>query len=145
MTTFAHEPPPMLDDPYADEYTQPFWDAALEERLTAPKCTQCGTFKWTPDNRFCDKCLSQDFEWVDLPGTGTLYSFIVVRHALRPDMQEYVPYTPAVVDPDGAPGIRMTSNIVDVDPEDVECGMSLKVVWKQASDTLNLPFWTRVD
>jgi uncharacterized protein len=143
MTDFAHQPPPSLDDPYSDEWTQPFWDAALKEQLTAPKCTQCGTFKWTPEQRFCANCMSQDFEWVDLPGTGTLYSFIVVRHPLRPDMQEYVPYIPAVIEPDGAPGIRMTSNVVNVEPEDVACDMKLKVVWSRVSDTLCIPFWTR--
>jgi uncharacterized OB-fold protein len=142
MTEFAHQPPPSIEDPYADEYTQPFWDAALKEQLSAPKCASCGTFKWTPDNRFCANCLSQEFEWVDLLGTGTLYSFIVVRHPLRPDMAEYVPYIPSVIEPDGAPGIRMTSNVVNVAPEDVHCGMQLKVVWNQVSDTLALPFWT---
>ncbi len=140
---FAYRPPPSLDDPYADEWTRPFWDAALDERLTVPRCTHCGTFNWTPDNRFCANCLSQDFRWVDLPGTGIVYSFIVVRHPLRPDMQDYVPFIPAVIEPDGAPGIRMTSNIVDVEPEAVYCDMNVKVVWHKASDTLVLPFWTR--
>jgi uncharacterized OB-fold protein len=142
MTDFAYQPPPSLDDPYSDEWTQPFWDAALREQLAAPKCTQCGTFKWTPEQRFCANCMSQDFEWVDLPGTGTLYSFIVVRHPLRPDMQEHVPYIPAVIEPDGAPGIRMTSNVVDIEPGDVACDMKLKVVWNRVSDTLCIPFWT---
>jgi uncharacterized OB-fold protein len=143
MTTYLYEPPPALDDPYADEWTQPFWDAALEEKLVAPKCAACGTFKWTPDNRFCEKCLSQEFEWVDLPGTGTLYSFIVVRHPLRPDMADHIPFMPAVIEPDGAPGIRMTSNIVDLEPEDIHCGMALKVIWNKVSDTLTLPYWTK--
>jgi uncharacterized OB-fold protein len=81
-------------------------------------------------------------EFVELPGTGTVFSFIVVRHPLNPSMAEYVPYMPAVVDPDGAPGCRFVSNVVDCEPEDVAIGMKVRVVWNHVSDTLTLPFWT---
>ena len=37
--------PRTQSDPYADDYTQPFWDAALDGRLVAPRCTKCGTFR----------------------------------------------------------------------------------------------------
>jgi uncharacterized OB-fold protein len=138
---FKHMPPPLLDDPYADDWTQPFWDAAKNEVLTAPRCTNCGAFR-LPPSRFCPTCRHQEMEFVELPGTGTVFSFIVVRHPLNPSMAEYVPYMPAVVDPDGAPGCRFVSNVVDCEPEDVAIGMKVRVVWNHVSDTLTLPFWT---
>jgi uncharacterized protein len=143
MTTiaFKHMPPPFLDDPYADSWTQPFWDAAARETLTAPRCTSCGTFR-LPPTRFCPRCHHQEMEFVELPGTGTVFSFIVVRHPLNPDMTAYVPYMPAVIDPDGADGARFVSNVVDCEPEDVTIGMKVRVVWNHVSDTLTLPFWT---
>jgi uncharacterized OB-fold protein len=141
-TSFRYAPPPVMDDPYADDWTRPFWDATSQEILTAPRCTNCGKFR-LPPGRFCSKCLTQTFEWVELPGTGSLFSFIVVRHPLRPDDATYVPYIPAVVQADGAPGCRFTSNVVDVDPADVVCDMKLRVVWNHINDQFVLPFWTR--
>ncbi len=138
---FKYMPSPLFTDPYADEWTAPFWEATKREQLTAPKCTNCGTFR-LPPSRWCATCHQQSLEYVDLPGTGTLYSFIIVRHPLTPDQADYVPYLPAVVDADGAPGCRFVSNIVDVEPEDVKVGMLVKVVWNKVSDTLTLPFWT---
>jgi uncharacterized OB-fold protein len=138
---FKHMPPPLFDDPYGDEWTQPFWDAAKEEVLTAPRCTNCQAFR-LPPSRFCPHCRHREMEFVRLPGTGTVFSFIVVRHPLNPQMSEYVPYMPAVVDPDGAHGCRFVSNVVDCEPEDVAIGMPVRVVWHHVSDTLTLPFWT---
>jgi uncharacterized OB-fold protein len=140
MTRFAYSPPPLLDDPYADEYTAPFWEKTLQEQLSAPRCTKCGTFRMPP-HRFCPKCRAQEIEWVDIPGTGKVYSFIVVRQALRPDMLEYVPYMPAVIEADGAPGMRFISNVVDCEPEQVAVDMPVQVAWDHMSDTLVFPRW----
>jgi uncharacterized protein len=137
---FKNMPPPILSDPMADERIQPFWDAAKEERLVAPKCASCGTFRMPPV-RFCAHCLSQDLAWEPLPGTGAVYTFIIVRHPLNPNATNYVPYMPAAIEADGAPGIRFISNVVECEPEDVEIGMKVEVVWNHVSDTLTLPFW----
>jgi uncharacterized OB-fold protein len=141
VTRLAYSPPPLLDDPYADEYTAPFWEATRREQLTAPRCTKCGKFRMPP-HRFCAACQNQELEWVELPGTGRVYSFIIVRQPLRPDMTDYVPYMPAVIEADGAPGMRFISNVVGCEPEQVKIDMPVRVVWDHASDNLTLPLWT---
>lgn len=143
MSKFAYSPPPLMADPFADEYTEPFWEATRREQLTAPRCTNCGTFRMPP-HRFCYKCRHQDIDWVDLPGTGRVYSFIVVRQALRPDMSDYVPYVPAVIEADGAPGMRFISNVVDCEPEAVAVEMPVKVAWDHISDSFVFPRWAPV-
>jgi uncharacterized OB-fold protein len=141
VTELLHAPPPpLLQDPEGDEYTQPFWDNTLKLQLTAPRCTQCGTFR-LPPTRFCHCCQTQTLEYVHLPATGTLYTYTVVRHPLRPDMADRVPYIPAVVDPDGATGCRFVSNVVNCEPEDLAVGMPLKVAWHHISRTYVFPFW----
>src|SRR5262245_61775097 len=137
---FRCMPPPGITDPAADSRTQPFWDAAREERLLAPKCANCGTFRMPPST-FCPNCLSRDLAWESLSGLGTVYTFIVVRHPLSPKVPDYVPFMPAAIDADGAPGMRFISNVVDCEPEDVEVGMRVKVVWNHVNDALTLPFW----
>ena len=74
---------PAMKDPFADAVTQPFWDAALQDRLVVPRCVHCGTFVLTPQP-FCFNCRGQGSDWVELPGTGTIYTFTVVRHPLLP-------------------------------------------------------------
>ena len=48
-----------------DVTTEPFWRAAQEKRLTAPKCGSCGTFR-LPPTVFCPNCQSTDLEWPTL-------------------------------------------------------------------------------
>jgi uncharacterized protein len=133
-------PPPTLTDPAGDERTQEFWDAAAEGRLLAPKCSDCGTFRMPP-GRFCPNCLGMNLEYVTLPGTGTVYASIVVRESLVKGGEDNLPYVPALVEADGAPGIRFVSNVVDCEPDDVTIGMPVRVVFHQVSDTLTLPLW----
>jgi uncharacterized OB-fold protein len=137
---FRNMPPPGLLDPLADERTQPFWDAAKREELVGPRCANCGRFRMPP-TRFCPQCLSTDLEYVPLPGTGTVFTYIIVRHPLNPNASDYVPFMPAAIDADGAPGIRFISNVVECEPEEVRIGMKVRVVWNHASDLLTIPYW----
>ena len=132
--------PVPIKDPYADETTQPFWDAALEGRLVASRCTSCGTFL-LPPQPFCFTCQGADFEWTELPGTGTIYTYTVVRHPLAPHLREVVPYASGVIDLDGTQGAgcRLLANIVDCDPDAVQIGDKVRVVFEKVSDTLAVP------
>jgi uncharacterized OB-fold protein len=132
--------PAMMKDPYADEATQPFWDAALEGRLTAPRCSNCGTYV-LPPQPFCFECQDQAFEWVDLPGTGTIYTFTVVRHPLAPHLAEVVPYVSGVIELDGTQGAgaRLLLNITDADPDTVRIGDKVQIWFDPISDTFHLP------
>src|SRR6266498_318606 len=103
MSVHADVYPPLLTDPYADAHTQPFCDAALEGRLLVPRCTNCGTFR-LPPGPFCFVCQHQQVDWVELPGTGTIYTFTIVRHPLRPQLVDVVPYVAAVIELDGTQG-----------------------------------------
>ncbi|MBO0730985.1 MAG: Zn-ribbon domain-containing OB-fold protein [Acidimicrobiaceae bacterium] len=137
--------PVALRDPFADSVTQPFWDAALEGRLVVSECTSCGTCLLPPQPR-CFTCRGTSFVWKDLPGTGTIYSFTVVRHALSPQLAEVVPYVSAVVELDGTQGAgaRLLANVVDCDPDKVRIGDRVRVSFDRLSDTLALPRVTPV-
>jgi uncharacterized protein len=135
--------PSPIDDPYADQFTQPFWDAALAGQLMGYKCGDCATFVMPPQP-FCFNCQGRNLSWVDLPGTGTIYSYTVVRHPLGAHLQAVVPYVSAVVDLDGTQGAgaRMLVNIIDCDPEKVRIGDKVKVVFDKVSDTLAVARFT---
>jgi uncharacterized OB-fold protein len=132
--------PPPIDDPYADETTQPFWDAALEGKLLGNRCDNCGTFV-LPPAPFCFVCQHRTFSWVELPGTGEVYSFTIIRHPLLEALKDVVPYVSAVVNIDGTQGAgaRMLVNIVDCDPYSVRIGARVHAVFDKVSDTLAVP------
>jgi uncharacterized protein len=138
--------PVSLDQPYADERTQPFWDAALDGRLMVPQCTRCGTFVLPPE-AFCFNCQNDAFDWVELPGTGTIYTFTVVRHPLHPGLADVVPYVSGVVELDGTQGAgaRMIVNIVDCNPETVAVGDKVRIRFDRVSDTYAVPRFAPLD
>ena len=73
---------------------------------------------------------------MNLSGRATLYSFTVVRHALTPDLREYLPMVIAVVEPEEAPSARLVANLVEVAVGDVVIGMALEVLWEDAGDSV---------
>jgi uncharacterized protein len=132
--------PTILKDTFADDTTQPFWDAAKQDKLVAPKCTNCGTFR-LPPSPFCYVCQTRDLEWTELPGTGTIYTFIIVRHPLHPDMADCCPYVSAAVELDGTQGAgaRMLVNIIDCDPEAVRIGDRVEIVFEHVNEHMSTP------
>jgi len=139
-TALRFMPPPFLNEPYADEWTAPFWEACQQQRLVIPRCTSCGRTRMPP-TRFCPQCRKQGFEFAPISGRGVVFTFIVVRHALYPGMEEYVPYVPAAIDAEGGGPARFVSNVVNCDPEDVRIGMDVKVVWHEVNKSFFLPLW----
>ncbi len=124
--------------PAATAETASWWEAAAAHRLVVQRCASCGTTRHPP-GPVCPSCRAQGAEWAELPGTGHVYTYTVVRQAFLPSLAELVPYVVAVVEPDGAQGARLVSNVVDVEPEDVEIGMAVEVVWEDMGPELALP------
>jgi uncharacterized OB-fold protein len=122
-----------------DPSTEGFWNAAREGRLTAPQCTRCGSFHMPP-RPYCPECQNNTFDWPTLPGTGTVYSFVVCHKSPYPDLPDFN-YIPVVVDIDGAPGARLVSNLIDIHPDDVKIGMQVQVTWNDIQDGWKLPIF----
>jgi uncharacterized OB-fold protein len=132
--------PNILQETFADAMTQPFWDAAKADRLAVPRCAQCGTFR-LPPFPLCYACQSEDVEWVELPGTGTVYTYTVVRHPLHPDLGAVCPYISGVVELDGTQGegARMLVNIIDCDPEEISIGTRVRIVFDHVNEEMSTP------
>src|SRR5829696_3604726 len=127
--------PPSLNESFADDRTRPFWKAAVEGRVSVPKCDNCGTCV-IPPKPYCFECQGQDFTWVDLPGTGRIYTFTIVRHPLHPGLNDVVPYVAGIIDLDGTQGAgaRLMGNIFDCVPQDVRIGDKVEVDFEPLSD-----------
>ena len=118
-----------------DPSTEPFWRAARERRLVAPSCADCGRFR-LPPSPFCPHSQSAAVDWTELSGRATVYTFTVVRGF--PGLPD-ITLVPAVVDLPDAPGARLVTNVIDVDPADVSIGTPLTVDFHPVSGGWLLP------
>lgn len=124
--------------PVPDADSAPFWEACRERRLTVQQCTACGSRRFPPIG-ICHVCRSWEHTWVEV-GDGTVYSWVVVRHSPIESLHQALPYVVAVIDL--GDGVRMPTQLVGVEPDEVEAGMAVQVVWQEIEGGMVLPFFT---
>jgi uncharacterized protein len=126
-------------EPAPTPLTQPFWDATRDRRLLVQWCDDCDAGIYWP-RVACPRCLGSTLGWRPAAGTGTVYAANVMHQPGNPMMADRVPYVLALVDLDE--GVRVATNIVGCDPDDVAVGMRVTVDWEALSDGRNLPVFT---
>lgn len=112
--------------PYIAPEMKGFWAATAEGRLTMPKCDDCSLYVWYP-RPFCPACGSTNVTWTDVSGKGTVYTFTIVHRSGVPGYREAGPYVIAYVELEE--GVKVMTNIVGIDPEQVTVGMPVSVVF----------------
>jgi uncharacterized protein len=130
--------PDEMPMPAANAETVGWWEAAADHRLVVQRCTGCGQTRHPP-GPVCPRCRSSASEWSALAGTGTVYTFTVVRQAFIPSLTDKLPYVVVAVELDGAQGARIVSNLVEVEPEEVTVGMPVEVAWEDMGPELAVP------
>ena len=107
-----------------------FFEGAEQGRLVLPRCTACGFVIWFP-REICPACGSQDVDWFEASGSGSIYSCTVTRR-IPGSWGKAAPFVLAYVELDEGP--RVMTNIVDCDPEQVAIGDRVKAVFEEATD-----------
>lgn len=108
-----------------------YWTAGEYGKLMINRCRSCE--RWShPPAPICRWCRSFDIEPKQSCGTGLVLTYTVNRKQWTQRLQ--VPYVIAVVGLDDEPGLRVTSRLVDVDPEMVIAGMRVTVRFEQVED-----------
>jgi len=105
-----------------------YWEAARQGRLVFKHCKACGHIQFPP-RHLCPKCWSEEADWVQHSGRGSVHSFTIVHRAPTPAHAAKVPYVLAVLDLDSAP--RMVANIVGDDALGVSMGDRVEVVFEE--------------
>jgi uncharacterized OB-fold protein len=88
----------------------------------------------------CPHCHSLEWQEQRLTGTGTLYSYAVLHHPRSPAF-EY-PVLTALVDLDE--GVRIVTNLVGVEPADINIGMRVAVEFEPTQDGGTVPVFRPV-
>jgi uncharacterized OB-fold protein len=119
----SDRPQKMFMDP--PEESQPFFDAARENKLLIQKCSDCGKHQFYP-RKVCVHCGSLGVEWAQATGRGIVHTFTVIHRGM-PGWREEGPYVAAIVELEE--GARMTTNVVECSPADVKIDMPVEVVF----------------
>ena len=129
-----------MPQPMANKESLPFWQAAAEHKLVVQRCNQCEHMQ-LPPSPICSECRSDDTHFHEVSGRGEVYTYTTVHRPIA--MDQKVPFVVAVITLEGAGGVRMISNIVEIEPEELEIGMPVTVAWEDMSDEMAIPRFRR--
>ena len=111
-----------------------FWEAARDGRLVAQRCAGCGELHHPP-RPVCPRCHSVEHDFIELAGTGVVYSFALLHYPQHPAFT--YPVVAVLVDLDE--GVRVLSNLVDVEPADVRIGLEVEVAFEPTVADMAVP------
>jgi uncharacterized OB-fold protein len=130
-----------LPMPVANADSLPYWNAARERRLLIRKCNGCGSLHFMP-RHLCPDCWSDQLEWVESKGTGSVHSFTVIRRAPVAAFAVRVPYVVALIELDEGP--RMMANVIGEDALSVCIGDRVRVTFEDRGDGAMIPQFNRI-
>ena len=87
----------------------------------------------------CATCLSTDWDVLAASGNGTVYSYAIVEHPKVPGFDYPLPVVLVELDE----GTRLISNLIDVEPNEIEIGMRVTAEFVRFDDDLTLPQFRR--
>ncbi|MCR2811325.1 MULTISPECIES: Zn-ribbon domain-containing OB-fold protein [unclassified Microbacterium] len=122
--------------------TEPYWKAANAGVLLLQKCAACARTQYYY-RAHCSHCWSSEIEDLPSSGRGTVWTFSVVYRNATPEYNEDVPYVVGLVELEG--GVKMLSKIVGGDPEAVDFGTPVQVIFARSPSGQNVPLFTVVE
>lgn len=125
-----------LPEPSID--SQPYWDGLKDRRVMLQRCADCSTIRHYP-RPMCGECFSMDVDWVEASGKGTICSWTVTHHPFHVGFRGETPYILVTVDL--AEGVRIQSQLLDAEVEDLKLDLPVEVVFGQATDDVVLPYF----
>ncbi len=123
--------------PEVNAENEHFWRGGAKGRLQLLRCCGCGYWIHPPSPR-CPLCLATDVGPRAVSGRATLLTFTVNHQPWIPGFPP--PYVVAIVELVEQEGLRLTTNIVGCNPDEVAIGMRLRVVFEE-HDGIWLPLF----
>ena len=108
-----------------------FWTSGADGQLRIQRCADCGTFVHPPVP-ICPVCRSRSSEPTPVSGRATVVGYTVNQHQWTPALPP--PYAIAVVALAEDPAVRLTTNIIGCDVDDVHIGLDVAVRFEHHDD-----------
>lgn len=128
--------------PALDPLNRDFFTAGV---LTLQQCKACKHVQHPPED-VCESCQSFELGPFASAGRGRIESVAVVTQAVHPSLADRVPYAIVLVSLADAPGILIAGNVVGKEPDAIEIGDPVRVVFEEVRDPrtgeeLRIPQW----
>lgn len=107
--------------------SEAFWTGGRDGNLLITRCHACGHF-FHPPGPACWRCRSTDVAPEKVSGRATVAAFSVDRQPWIPGFEP--PYIVAIVEIAEDPGVRLITNVVDVEPADMSIGLEVEVFFE---------------
>jgi len=123
------QPERIYAEPMINMETETYWQGTKDGKLMLKKCNACGETHFYP-RAICPHCFSDDTDWYEASGKGTIYTYSVMRRAEIPFVIAYVTLDE---------GVTMMTNIVECDFDSVEVGQAVEVIYRATEGDQALP------
>ena len=117
-----------------------FWEGVDQGELRIQRCGFCGVLRHPP-RPMCGRCQSTEWDTITASGRGTIYSYAVHHHPPLPGVK--LPLVIVLVELEE--GVRLVSNLVDADPDEVAIGQAIRLDVREVDDDLALPLFVKAD
>jgi uncharacterized OB-fold protein len=110
--------------------TEHFWKGGADGHLHLQRCSDCGY--WIhPALPRCPSCLGKNLAPQVASGRGTVHSWTVNYQQWIPGSN---PYVIGLIELEEQEGLRLATNVVGCDPDDVHIGMAVEVLFEENGD-----------
>jgi uncharacterized protein len=125
--------------PIPDAVSEFYWDSAKQGRLSIQGFEGIGLLQHPPSpvpevpggGPPLDQAVPVA---VEVSGRGTLFSFTILRQPFHPGFVDAIPLMIGLTELDDAPGVRILTNIVDAQPDQLRIGLPMEVVFERRGD-----------
>lgn len=115
-----------------------YWHGGAEGKLRFLRCESCRHYVHPPAP-LCPECLSRDLSPEAVSGRAVVHTFTVNHQPWIPGFDP--PYVVAIVEIEEQPSLRLTTNLVGCEIEDVRIGMPVRVTFEDIGDDVFLPLF----
>ncbi len=122
--------------PVENHDSKHYWQGLRDGKLLIQKCASCGVLRHPPQP-MCEKCQSLDWTTIESGGIGTIYSYTVLHYPEIPPFD--CPNAIVLVDLDD--GVRLASQLIDAEADDVAIGLRVQADLVEVQEDLTLPLF----
>lgn len=117
---------------------KPFWDYCQQRELRFQRCAGCGRFRHPPGPA-CPHCRSMECEWAPAPEAAEVFSYTIVHYPAFAGVRDSLPYNVVIAIFRDCDDVRLISNVIDAEPQEIHIGMALRLTWECAGNGLLVP------
>ncbi len=126
--------------PIVTALTQPYWDAIAQGTLALQRCSGCRHWIHFPEPR-CPHCGGHVLQFEPVSGIGVVESFSIVYRSFVEGFGTE-PYAIAWIALPEQAGLRLMSNIVSCNIEEITIGSDVTLCFEQRGDFGDIPQFT---